>query len=158
MGYANTCDAYHITAPHPEAEGAANSIRLALEEAGYTKGVKLYYNAHGTSTPLNDKVETLALKKVLGEDGAREIYISSTKSMTGHMLGAAGAVEAIACLIALETGEIPPTIGYKEPDPECDLNYTPNVKAKVDVEMAVSTSLGFGGHNAVLVIRKGGRE
>ena len=158
VGYANTCDAYHITAPHPEAEGAANSIRLALEEAGYTKGVKLYYNAHGTSTPLNDKVETLALKKVLGEDGAREIYISSTKSMTGHMLGAAGAVEAIACLIALETGEIPPTIGYKEPDPECDLNYTPNVKAKVDVEMAVSTSLGFGGHNAVLVIRKGDRE
>lgn len=157
VGYANTCDAYHITAPHPEAEGAANSIRLALEEAGYTKGVKLYYNAHGTSTPLNDKVETLALKKVLGEDGAREIYISSTKSMTGHMLGAAGAVEAIACLIALETGEIPPTIGYKEPDPECDLNYTPNVKAKVDVEMAVSTSLGFGGHNAVLVIRKGDR-
>ncbi len=157
VGYANTCDAYHITAPHPEAEGAANSIRLALEEAGYTKGVKLYYNAHGTSTPLNDKVETLALKKVLGEDGAREIYISSTKSMTGHMLGAAGAVEAIACLIALETGEIPPTIGYKEPDPECDLNYTPNVKAKVDAEMAVSTSLGFGGHNAVLVIRKGDR-
>ena len=157
VGYANTCDAYHITAPHPEAEGAANSIRLALEEAGYTKGVKLYYNAHGTSTPLNDKVETLALKKVLGEDGAREIYISSTKSMTGHMLGAAGAVEAIACLIALETGEIPPTIGYKELDPECDLNYTPNVKAKVDVEMAVSTSLGFGGHNAVLVIRKGDR-
>jgi 3-oxoacyl-[acyl-carrier-protein] synthase II len=157
VGYANTCDAYHITAPHPEAEGAANAIRLALEEAGYTKGVKLYYNAHGTSTPLNDKVETLALKKVLGEDGAREIYISSTKSMTGHMLGAAGAVEAIACLIALETGEIPPTIGYKELDPECDLNYTPNVKAKVDVEMAVSTSLGFGGHNAVLVIRKGDR-
>ena len=155
MGYSNTCDAYHITAPHPEAEGAANAIRLALEEAGYTREMKLYYNAHGTSTPLNDKAETIALKKVLGEEAAREIYISSTKSMTGHMLGAAGAVEAIACLIALKTGEIPPTIGYKEPDPDCDLNYTPNKKAKADVDLAVSTSLGFGGHNAALVFRKG---
>ncbi|MGI6733171.1 MAG: beta-ketoacyl-ACP synthase II [Anaerovoracaceae bacterium] len=155
VGYSNTCDAYHITAPHPEAEGAANAIRLALEEAGYTREMKLYYNAHGTSTPLNDKAETIALKKVLGEEAAREIYISSTKSMTGHMLGAAGAVEAIACLIALKTGEIPPTIGYKEPDPDCDLNYTPNKKAKADVDLAVSTSLGFGGHNAALVFRKG---
>jgi 3-oxoacyl-[acyl-carrier-protein] synthase II len=155
VGYANTCDAHHITAPHPEAEGAANAIRLALEEAGYTREMKLYYNAHGTSTPLNDKAETIALKKVLGEDGAREIYISSTKSMTGHMLGAAGAVEVIACLIALQTGKIPPTIGYKEPDPDCDLNYTPNVKLKASVDLAVSTSLGFGGHNAALAIRKG---
>ena len=155
IGYSNSCDAYHITAPHPEAEGAANAIRLALEEAGYADGMNLYYNAHGTSTPLNDKVETIALKKVLGEKEARRVYISSTKSMTGHMLGAAGAVETIACAIALSTGEIPPTIGYKEPDPDCDLNYTPNVKIKADIDLAVSASLGFGGHNAALVFRKG---
>ena len=154
-GYANTCDAYHITAPHSEAEGAANAIRLALEEAGYTKEMKLYYNAHGTSTPLNDKAETVAIKKVLGDDTAKKVHISSTKSMTGHMLGAAGAVEVIACVTALQTGEIPPTIGYQEPDPECDLNYTPNVKVKADVDLAMSTSLGFGGHNAALVIKKG---
>ncbi len=156
-GYANTCDAYHITAPHSEAEGAANAIRLALEESGYNKEMKLYYNAHGTSTPLNDKAETVALKKVLGEEDARKVHISSTKSMTGHMLGAAGAVEAIACVVALQTGEIPPTIGYKEPDPDCDLNYTPNKKVKADIDLAISTSLGFGGHNAALVIRKGDR-
>lgn len=155
IGYSNSCDAYHITAPHPEAEGAANAIRLALEEAGYNEGMNLYYNAHGTSTPLNDKVETMALKKVLGEKEARRVCISSTKSMTGHMLGAAGAVETIACAIALSTGEIPPTIGYKEPDPDCDLNYTPNVKIKADIDLAVSASLGFGGHNAALVFRKG---
>ncbi len=154
-GYANTCDAFHITAPHSEAEGAANAIRLALDEAGYTKEMKLYYNAHGTSTPLNDKAETVALKKVLGEDAAKKVHISSTKSMTGHMLGAAGAVEVIACVTALQTGEIPPTIGYQEPDPDCDLNYTPNVKVKADVDLAISTSLGFGGHNAALVIKKG---
>lgn len=117
--------------------------------------MNLYYNAHGTSTPLNDKVETMALKKVLGEKEARRVCISSTKSMTGHMLGAAGAVETIACAIALSTGEIPPTIGYKEPDPDCDLNYTPNVKIKADIDLAVSASLGFGGHNAALVFRKG---
>lgn len=154
-GYGNTCDAYHITAPHPEAEGAANAIRLALQESGYKDEMSIYYNAHGTSTPLNDKAETDALKKVLGQKKAREIHISSTKSMTGHMLGAAGAVEVIACAIALNTGEIPPTIGYKEPDPECDLNYTPNVKVKAQVDLAVSASLGFGGHNAAIAMKKG---
>ncbi len=157
IGYSNTCDAYHITAPHPEAEGAANAITLALNEAGYEEGMRLYYNAHGTSTPLNDKAETYALKKVFGEDGAGKIHISSTKSMTGHMLGAAGAAEIIACVIALNTGEIPPTIGYRQPDPDCDLNYTPNEKVKADIDLAVSASLGFGGHNAALVIGKGSK-
>lgn len=152
-GYANTCDAYHITAPHPQAEGASNAILLALDEGGYEKGMKLYYNAHGTSTPLNDKVETVALKAVF-KDKVKDLHISSTKSMTGHMLGAAGAVEAIACLLALLEGKIPPTAGYKEPDPECDLNYTPETGVIAKLDMAVSTSLGFGGHNSVLIFRK----
>ncbi|HZK01518.1 MAG TPA: beta-ketoacyl-ACP synthase II [Anaerovoracaceae bacterium] len=155
VGYANTCDAYHITAPHPEAEGAANAIRLALDEAGYSEEMQLYYNAHGTSTPLNDKAETDALKKVLGHKKAKQIHISSTKSMTGHMLGAAGAVEVIACAVALKTGIIPPTIGYMVADPDCDLDYTPNTKKKAAVDMALSASLGFGGHNAVIAIKKG---
>jgi 3-oxoacyl-[acyl-carrier-protein] synthase II len=149
VGYANTCDAYHITAPHPEAEGAANALKLALKEAGYQDSMKLYYNAHGTSTPLNDKAETMAIKRIFG-DRAKEIRISSTKSMTGHMLGAAGATEAIACLLALSENRIPPTIGYKEADPECDLDYTPNNAVDAKVDMAISTSLGFGGHNAAL--------
>ena len=152
-GYGNTCDAYHITAPHPEATGAANAFRLALEEAGY-KGERLYINAHGTGTSMNDKVETLAVKKALGEARAREALISSTKSMTGHMLGAAGAVEAIASAMALKTGVVPPTIHLCEPDPECDLNYVPNQAVKADVEMALSSSLGFGGHNAVIAMRR----
>ena len=152
-GYGNTCDAYHITAPHAEAVGAANAIKLALEEAGW-KGEKLYINAHGTGTPMNDKVETLAIKKALGEDAARAALISSTKSMTGHMLGAAGAVEAIACAMALKSGVVPPTIHLEQPDPECDLNYVPNVAVKADVELALSSSLGFGGHNAVIALRK----
>lgn len=155
IGYGNSCDAYHITAPHPDAEGAVNALKLALNEALYTEDMQIYYNAHGTSTPLNDKAETDALKIVLGEEKARSIHISSTKSMTGHMLGAAGAVEVIACSIALEKGEIPPTIGYKEPDPDCDLNYTPLVKVKAKADLAISTSLGFGGHNAVLALKKG---
>lgn len=155
LGYSNTCDAFHITAPHPEAEGAANAIGSALKEAGYKNGMKLYYNAHGTSTPLNDKAETDALKIVLGEEEAKKVHISSTKSMTGHMLGAAGAVEAMACIIALNSGEIPPTIGYKEADPDCDLNYTPNTRVKAHVDLAISTSLGFGGHNAAIVIGRG---
>lgn len=154
IGYGNTCDAYHITAPHPEAEGATAAIRNALKEADYEDGMEVYYNAHGTSTPLNDKAETLALKKVFGEK-ARSIHISSTKSMTGHMLGAAGAIEAIACVLALNTGKIPPTIGYKEPDPECDLNYTPNKSVDAQVDIAISSSLGFGGHNGTIVLRKG---
>ncbi len=152
VGYGNTCDAYHITAPQAEGIGAANAIRLALEEAGYA-GEKLYINAHGTGTPMNDKVETLAIKKAMGEEAARQALISSTKSMTGHMLGAAGGVEAVACAMALKTGVVPPTIHLNEPDPECDLNYVPNQAVKADIEMAISSSLGFGGHNAVIALR-----
>ncbi len=154
-GYGNSCDAHHITAPHPEAVGAANAIKGALAEAGALDipGEKLYINAHGTSTPLNDKGETLAIKKVLGER-AYKAYISSTKSMTGHMLGAAGAVEAIAAVMAVSTGTLPPTIGYQQPDPDCDLNYIPNTAVKVDVDLAISTSLGFGGHNACIAVAK----
>lgn len=152
-GYGNTCDAYHITAPHPEADGAARAISLALQEAGY-QGESLYINAHGTGTPMNDKVETLAIRKALGDAGAQAAYISSTKSMTGHMLGAAGGVEAIAAMMALQRGIIPPTIHLNEPDPECNLNYVPNVAVRANVEMALSSSLGFGGHNGVLALRK----
>lgn len=152
-GYGNTSDAHHVTAPDPEAEGAARCIRLALEEAGYEGTEELYINAHGTSTPMNDSTETKAFKKALGEQ-AYKAHISSTKSMTGHMLGATGAVEAIAAVKALETGIIPPTIGYKEPDPECDLDYTPNKAVEAPVTMALSTTFGFGGHNACIVLRK----
>ncbi|PKM85787.1 MAG: beta-ketoacyl-[acyl-carrier-protein] synthase II [Firmicutes bacterium HGW-Firmicutes-11] len=153
VGYGNTCDAHHITAPHPEAAGAANSIKIALKEAGYQEEIKVYYNAHGTSTPLNDKAETVALKRVFG-DKAKEVHISSTKSMTGHMLGAAGATEAIACLLALSDQRIPPTIGYQEADPDCDLNYTPNHAVDASIDLALSTSLGFGGHNGTLAFRR----
>jgi 3-oxoacyl-[acyl-carrier-protein] synthase II len=151
-GYGTTCDAYHITAPHPEAKGAAAAITAALKEACWQPDEKLYINAHGTSTPLNDKVETLAIKRSLGEI-AYQTPISSTKSMTGHMLGAAGAVEAIICTLALQNGMLPPTIGYAEPDPDCDLDYVPNAARKSDISLALSTSLGFGGHNACLAIR-----
>ena len=153
-GYGNTCDAYHITAPHPEAEGAARAISLAAAQAGITGGDGLYINAHGTGTPMNDKAETLAVKKALGDAEARKALISSTKSMTGHMLGAAGAVEAIACVLALCEGMVPPTVGYREPDPECDLNYVPNKAVRADISCALSSSLGFGGHNAVIAFRK----
>ena len=153
VGYGNTCDAYHITAPQAEGIGAANAIRLALEEAGYA-GEKLYINAHGTGTPMNDKVETLAIKKAMGEEAARKALISSTKSMTGHMLGAAGAVEAVACLLALRDGILPPTIHLEEPDEACDLYYVPNTAVREQVDLAMSNSLGFGGHNACLVFRK----
>ena len=153
VGYGNTCDAYHITAPQAEGTGAANAFKLALEEAGYD-GEKLYINAHGTGTPMNDKVETLAIKKALGEDAARAALISSTKSMTGHMLGAAGGVEAIVCAMALKHGVVPPTVHLDSPDPECDLNYVPNAAVKADIQLALSSSLGFGGHNAVIALRK----
>ena len=152
-GYGNTCDAHHITAPHPEAKGAANAFSLALEEAGYDGTQSVYINAHGTSTPLNDKAETLAIKKAFG-DNAYKVRISSTKSMTGHMLGAAGAVEAVASVLALRDGMIPPTIGYQEPDEDCDLDYTPNHSVKADIDLALSSSLGFGGHNGVLAFAK----
>ena len=152
-GYGNTCDAHHITAPDPEAQGAARCVSLALKEAGYKGTEEMYINAHGTSTPMNDSTETKAFKIALGEQ-AYKAHISSTKSMTGHMLGATGAVEAIAAVMALKTGIIPPTIGYKEPDPECDLDYTPNKAVKADVELARSTTFGFGGHNACIAFRK----
>lgn len=152
-GYGNTSDAYHVTAPDPEADGITRAIRLAMEEAGVTADEHTYVNAHGTSTPLNDKSETLAFHQAFGE-AAEKVAISSTKSMTGHMLGAAGAVEAIACLKALQTGIIPPTIGLQEADPDCDLDYTPGTAKKAELHTAISTSLGFGGHNACLVFRK----
>ena len=152
-GYGNTCDAHHITAPHPEAVGGAKAIALALEEAGYQPDDEIYINAHGTGTPLNDKSETIAVKKALGEK-AYQVSISSTKSMTGHMLGAAGAVEAIASALALRDGIIPPTIGLQEKDPDCDLDYTPNTARKKETNLALSVSLGFGGHNACIALRK----
>lgn len=152
-GYGNTCDAYHITAPDPSSEGVARAINFALEEGGRTADGKLYINAHGTSTPLNDKTESLAIKKALG-DTAYRVAVSSTKSMTGHMLGAAGGVEAIATVKALECGIIPPTVGLLEPDPECDLDYVPHVARRCSIDKALSLSLGFGGHNAVLCFIK----
>lgn len=153
-GYGSTCDAYHITAPHPEAEGGARAMVDAMKEAGYTGDETVYVNAHGTGTPLNDVIETSAIKIAFTEEKAKELYISSTKSMTGHMLGAAGAAEAIACLKAIEEGIIPPTINLLSPDEKCDLNYVPNKPVKVDVDLAFSNSLGFGGHNACLAFRK----
>ena len=154
VGYGNTNDAYHMTAPHPEAKGAAKSIRLAVEEAGMPADACLYINAHGTSTSLNDKTETLAFKLALGEEAAHKAMVSSTKSMTGHMLGATGALEAMACAYALRDGIVPPTINYREADPDCDLDYVPNEARKADIEYAISTNLGFGGHNACLVLKK----
>ena len=156
-GYGNTCDAYHVTAPHPEAQGGAKAITLALEEAGARHEEKIYINAHGTGTPMNDKAETLAIKAALGEN-AYKVAISSTKSMTGHMLGAAGAVEAIASVLALRDGMLPPTVGYREKDDDCDLDYVPNTARKQQMDVAVSTSLGFGGHNACIVFSRPGRE
>ena len=153
-GYGSTCDAYHITAPHPEALGGARAMEQALTEAGYNGTESVYINAHGTGTPLNDVGETKAIKKALGEEQARKALISSTKSMTGHMLGAAGAIEAIVCLKTLETGVVPPTINLLEPDPACDLNYVPNTAVQADIDLCISNSLGFGGHNACLTFRK----
>lgn len=155
-GYGVTCDAHHITAPHPEAIGGAAALKMACDEAGGEKvePSRIYVNAHGTSTPLNDSCETLAIKKGLGEEAARSCMVSSTKSMTGHMLGAAGAVEAIACALAVKEDVVPPTIGYQEPDPACDLDYVPNAARKTPVDLALSASLGFGGHNAYLAFRK----
>ena len=156
VGYGNTCDAHHMTAPHPEGKCAARAIRQAMEEADAwdVEGRAIYLNAHGTSTPLNDKGETKAIKTALGEEKAYQIHVSSTKSMTGHMLGAAGAVEALATVLALKNGVVPPTIGYEEPDPECDLDITPNVKVEAELELGLSTSLGFGGHNGCLAFRR----
>lgn len=153
-GYGNTCDAHHVTAPRPDGVTQSAAIRLALEEAGYdgSKDV-LYINAHGTGTALNDSSETHAFKLALGDD-AYKAHISSTKAMTGHMLGAAGAVEALASVLALKNGIVPPTINLDTPDPECDLDYTPNTPVKADLTIAISDSLGFGGHNGCVAFRK----
>lgn len=153
-GYGSTCDAYHITAPHPDARGGARAMEDAMKEAACSENDLVYINAHGTGTPMNDVIETLAIRKALGEDGAKKALVSSTKSMTGHMLGAAGAVEALACLLTLDEGIIPPTINLKEQDEACDLNCTPNRAVKADITLALSNSLGFGGHNACLAFRK----
>ncbi len=153
-GYGSTNDAHHITAPHPEGAGGARAMADALREAGYTGDELVYVNAHGTGTHLNDAIETMALKKAFGEEKAKGLLISSTKSMTGHMLGAAGAVEAIASLKALEEGVVPPTINLLEADPDCDLNYVPGTAVQAPVTLALSNSLGFGGHNACLTFRK----
>ena len=151
-GYGSTCDAYHVTAPHPEAIASSRAIADAVAESGLDTD-KIYINAHGTSTPMNDKTETIAIKKALGEKAERAL-ISSSKSMTGHMLGAAGAVEAIVATLALKNGMVPPTINYQEPDPDCDLDYVPNKARKAEIELALSTSLGFGGHNGCLALKK----
>lgn len=153
-GYGTTCDAYHITAPHPEARGGAKAMTDAMAEAGYTAEDTVYVNAHGTGTPMNDAIETIAIKKAFGEEKAREAFVSSTKSMTGHMLGAAGAIEALACIFALQESIIPPTINLNEQDEACDLNCVPNTAVKAPVTLALSNSLGFGGHNACLAFRK----
>ncbi len=152
-GYGNTSDAYHMTAPHPEAEGAVQAILLAAQEGGITADAHLYINAHGTSTPMNDKTETIAIKKAFG-DAAYATHISSTKSMTGHMLGATGATEAAACVLALVEQMVPPTINYVEKDPDCDLDCTPNTAVSAPLQAALSNSLGFGGHNAVIALKK----
>lgn len=153
-GYGSTCDAYHITAPRPDGRGGAQAMTDAMKEAEYREDDTVYINAHGTGTPMNDAVETAVIKRALGEGPARRAYISSTKSMTGHMLGAAGAVEAMACLLALNEGIIPPTIHLSEPDEDCDLNYVPQAAVRADITLALSNSLGFGGHNACLAFRK----
>ena len=154
VGYGPTCDAYHMTAPEPEGRGAAEAMRLALSDAGISDpSVVDYINAHGTSTPLNDKCETIAVKKVFG-DHAYRLAISSTKSMTGHMVGGGGGVEAIVCALAMRDGYIPPTINYRVPDPECDLDIVPNEGRDREVRYALSNSFGFGGHNASLLLKR----
>ena len=155
VGYGNSCDAHHVTAPSPDGIPASRAIKQSLTEAGFDPEKDLLYiNAHGTSTPLNDKTETAAIKLAMGEEAARKAMISSTKSMTGHMLGATGAVELIAATLTVKNGIVTPTIGLDEPDPECDLDYTPNFARKADITLAISNSLGFGGHNGCVAVRK----
>lgn len=152
-GYGNTCDAYHVTAPRPDGKTQAAAIRMALDEAGYTSDDVLYICAHGTGTALNDGMETKAFKCALGDD-AYKAHISSIKGTIGHMLGAAGAAEAMASVLALKYGKVPPTIHLDDPDPECDLDYTPNHSVEAPLTMAISDSLGFGGHNSCVAFRK----
>ena len=153
VGYGMTGDAHHMTAPDPEGDGATRAMQLALADGDVEPGAVGYINAHGTSTPYNDKFETIAIKRVFGEH-ARRLAVSSTKSMTGHLLGAAGGVEAVATALALHHGLLPPTINYETPDPDCDLDYVPNQARKVDVEVALSNAFGFGGTNATLAFRR----
>jgi len=153
-GYGNSCDAFHYTAPRADAKCATNAIRWALEEAGFKHGEKVYINAHGTGTPLNDKTETLAIKQAMGEDEARKAVISSTKSMHGHMLGATGAVEMVICAKTLQEGKVAPTIHLDQPDPECDLDYTPYTARDFAADLTISNSFGFGGQNACVALRK----
>ncbi len=153
MGYGLTADAYHITAPAPEGEGASRAMNMALERAALAPETVDYINAHGTSTHYNDKLETAAIKATFGES-APKIPISSTKSMTGHLLGAAGAIEAVVCVLAIQNQMIPPTINYTTPDPECDLDYTPNEARSLPIEVTMSNSFGFGGHNATVIFKK----
>jgi 3-oxoacyl-[acyl-carrier-protein] synthase II len=153
VGYGMTGDAHHMTAPDPEGDGAARAMAAALTDAGLEPSAVGYINAHGTSTPYNDKFETIAIKRVFGEH-AKRLPISSTKSMTGHLLGAAGGIEAVATTLTIYHGVLPPTINYEKPDPECDLDYVPNQARKQDVEVALSNAFGFGGTNAILAFRK----
>jgi 3-oxoacyl-[acyl-carrier-protein] synthase II len=153
VGYGLTGDAYHLTAPAPEGEGAARCMKMALAGAGMDADAVDYINAHGTSTPFNDRFESMAIKKVLGNH-AKKVMVSSTKSMTGHGLGAAGGIEAVYCVLAMERGAVPPTINYVDPDPDCDLDYVPNEARRAEVRVAMSNSLGFGGTNATLIFRK----
>lgn len=152
-GYGATADAYHVTAPSPDGEGAARAMELSMQDAGLRPEDVDYLNAHGTSTPLNDKFETIAVKRVFGEQ-AYKLAVGSTKSMTGHLLGAAGGVEFIVCVLAINTSTLPPTINYENPDPECDLDYVPNTSRKAEVRTALTNSLGFGGHNVTLAVSR----
>lgn len=154
VGFGSTCDAHHITAPDPEGEGGADAIAQAMETVGACDVSKLYINAHGTSTPMNDKIETLSIKRAFGDEDAHKLMVSSTKGAVGHMLGAAGATEAVMAVMALQTGIVPPTVGYQVADPECDLDIVPNTARKADPEVALSISLGFGGHNGCIALRK----
>jgi 3-oxoacyl-[acyl-carrier-protein] synthase II len=153
VGYGRTADAFHMTAPDPDGAGAAHAMAGALQDAGLSPEQISYINAHGTSTELNDKIETLAIKRVF-KDHAKRVPVSSTKSMTGHLIGAAGGVEAVISVLAIHHGAIPPTINYEHPDPECDLDYVPNRARQLPLEAALSNSLGFGGHNATVLFRK----
>ncbi len=154
VGYGMTCDAHHMTAPVPGGEGAARAIRLAMKDAGITPEQVNYINAHGTSTPANDSTETAAIKAALGETVAKQVAISSTKSMTGHLLGGSGGIEAVATVLAIANDKVPPTINLDNPDPACDLDYVPNEARSMPVEVALSNSFGFGGHNVTLAFRK----
>jgi 3-oxoacyl-[acyl-carrier-protein] synthase II len=153
VGFGMTCDAFHITAPDEQGDGAARAMKLAMQDAKLGPGDVDYINAHGTSTPLNDKLETMAVKAALGADRARQIMISSTKSMTGHLLGAAGGVETAVCALAIVNGVIPPTINYETPDPDCDLDCVPNTAREGRIRACLNNSLGFGGHNACVVLK-----